>query len=474
MVWRIQELMGEGRQRPMREEDWIRQEEEVPRMVDEMLLLDPELNGDSEEEREEERRGLIEHWRGEIAQAKARYVPARPLAVRVAEAIGGVGFLILLPWVMELARYDLVSFRRSYDMAEAFFFALCVGLYVVPWLRRFRGWPVTVFWFWWVLPAVVLLPTALHLLQSRHPYLDPMNPERVRLAAEKVLNYPDFIVAADHADWVVDYAREMAGRGEKAQAVELCRTALRMNPAVRGGGKLLSELLCEPGDEAEMAELGAPYLEAGMDVPVAKRCGIEDAVDGGPKCTVVLMPMGEVAPRLLDEVAFVLERETGLRTKVYQKTLPLPEATRRRGLLVGAQREARPLVEAMVEETRGRRVGGPLQMVVVTSADLYMGDANYVFAVNYDWGSVVSIARMGENADDEVLRQRAVKLCYGSLIKSFGVPAAGDQRCVTSYSGSVAEFDAKGNRPIPLTRRLLEEAIERMNREWVERAGRGR
>jgi predicted Zn-dependent protease len=300
-----------------------------------------------------------------------------------------------------------------------------------------------------------------------------MNPQRARLAAEKVLNHWDFIVAADHADWVVTHARELVQQGETERAVELCREALRMNPSVSDGRVLLSALLGEAEDEVTLEHLGGPYVKDGMEIPVTARCEIEDAVDGEPACTVLLLPMGDVTPQLLDHVAFVLQRETGLRTKIYRKTLPLPEATRRRGLLGGPQWEVTPLVEAMSAETSYRQVGGRLQILIVTNADIYMGDANYVFAANADWGSVVSLARISENADDSLLRHRATKLCYGSLLKSLGVPAAGDRRCVTSYSASLSEFDTKGNRPIPTTQRLLDEAIERVNLEWLERAQRG-
>lgn len=470
VIWRLWQLWGEGRRPLMREEDWTRQMQEVPARVDELLLIETPENEAGPGERERARRELIDQWQAEIAWAKAKYRPPRPLPVRLAEGIGCVGFLMLLPWVMELASSDFVSMRRSYGFADAGFFLVCLGLYALPLLRRLQGWPVAAFWIWWVLPTVSLVPTAAFLLQNRHPYLDPLNPQRVRLAAEKVLGHRDFIVASDHADWVVEHAGELARQGEKERAVELCQEALRMNPSLRAGSVLLSALRGGQTEDVTPEHVGAPYVEAGVDIPVMPRCGIEDAVEGAPRCTVVLLPMGEVDARLLDHVAFVLQRETGLRTKVYGKTLPLPEATRMRGLMVGRQWDATPLVEAMSAETSGRRVRGRLQILVVTSADIYMGDANYVFAANYDWGSVVSLARFSENAGGALLRHRAAKLCYGSLIKSLGVPAAADWRCVTSYSASLGEFDAKGNRPIPETQRLLDGAIERVNREWLQMA----
>lgn len=260
---------------------------------------------------------------------------------------------------------------------------------------------------------------------------------------------------------------------EKERAVELCREALRMNPSLRDAGELLGALIGEAEEHVNTESVYSPYVEEGTEIQVMPRCEIEDAVVGVPNCTVLLIPMGEVASALLDYVAFVLQRETGLRTKVYGKTLPLPEATRKQGLLSGPQWDAWSLAEVMSAETSGRQVGGRLQILIVTNADIYHGNANFLFSANYEWGSVVSIARMSEMANAPILKHRVAKLSYGSLIKSLGVPASGDWRCVTSYSASVRAFDAKGNRPVPSTQHLLDAAIERVNREWLERARRG-
>jgi hypothetical protein len=126
--------------------------------VEALLSQLPDEEALSAVEREALRKELIEQWLSEIAHARVTYVPPRPLLVRVAEGIGCVGFLILLPWVMEMANNDFVSMKRSYGMVAAGFFALCAGLYALPLLRRSRGWPVAVFWIWWVLPTLVLVP----------------------------------------------------------------------------------------------------------------------------------------------------------------------------------------------------------------------------------------------------------------------------------------------------------------------------
>ncbi|MEO6823783.1 MAG: hypothetical protein ABI167_03480 [Nitrosospira sp.] len=83
---------------------------------------------------------------------------------------------------------------------------------------------------WWGFP---LLPAAMLLIagiQDRHRYLNPLNPHRVMLAAERVLALGDGIVAGQHYDWVTAFARTLDEHGNPAEAVIYYRDALRLNP----------------------------------------------------------------------------------------------------------------------------------------------------------------------------------------------------------------------------------------------------
>ena len=104
---------------------------------------------------------------------------------------------------------------------------------------------------------------------------------------------------------------------------------------------------------------------------------------------------------------------------------------------------------------------------MITSADLYHGDANYIFNVQWDWGAIVATAQFDRaGGPREVLRHRVAKQALSAVIKTFGIPASTDRRCVTSYPRSLAELDAKGNRPLPATRTAFEAKLREMNEPW--------
>jgi hypothetical protein len=65
-----------------------------------------------------------------------------------------------------------------------------------------------------------------------------------------------------------------------------------------------------------------------------------------------------------------------------------------------------------------------------------------------------------------LLRQRTAKQALCALLKSFNVPASTDRDDVTSYTRSLAEFDAKGNRPNAETLKLFRQAVADVNSRW--------
>ncbi len=469
MVLRVDRLWQESRRRQFGDPDWEALEEhELSRINENFASLRAEDVAGAQGALLAEQDRQRSRCRAAIAGMRAAYVRPRPAGVLWAEGFGNVGYLVVLPVVLALALMEFVSFRRSYGWQEMAVFAGCAGLYALPLLKRWQGLPPRYFWLWWAAPMVVLIPFGWLLVKNVHPYLDPLNPDRLSLAAEKVLSLEDHIAAADHADWIVRYAESLPADQQK-EALRLCEAALRMQPHLPGGSRLLDRLRGEEADSAALDELALPYTGADTPIPVMPRCVMEDAVDNEPVCTVIVMPAGEVPDELLDYIAFVMRQETGLPVKVYAKALPLPEHSRRMGLAVGRQWSAESIFEVFAQETNGRSVRGPLKFLVVTGADIYYGSANYVFAANYPWGAIVSTARLQEGAGAALLRLRAAKQCYGSLIKSFDVLPSADRRCVTSYTRGIADFDAKGNRPLPSVRRQFLDAVAKVNEQWPKR-----
>ena len=62
-----------------------------------------------------------------------------------------------------------------------------------------------------------------HAIETRHPYLNPFNPDHNRLAAERVLALKNNVVAGRNADWVLRYARQLDERGDTQQAIHFYR-----------------------------------------------------------------------------------------------------------------------------------------------------------------------------------------------------------------------------------------------------------
>lgn len=111
----------------------------------------------------------------------------------------------------------------------------------------------------------------------------------------------------------------------------------------------------------------------------------------------------------------------------------------------------------------------PIRFVVLTSVDLYHGDANFVFAVGYrSWGALVSTARFGDPAKEQArVAHRAAKESLGVLVKSFGVPTSTDVNCVTSYTRTLDEFDRKGNRLSAESFGIFRQALRSIDQQWA-------
>jgi hypothetical protein len=128
----------------------------------------------------------------DLAQARvnwlaSRYVPPRPTRELFAEGLGVIAFTILIPLAAALYTRDFFSLRTGQGWEGAIVMAICIGLYALPHWRwkspensEIRTW-------WWALPFVIGFVAVSHAMETRHPYLNPLNPDHNRLAAERVL-----------------------------------------------------------------------------------------------------------------------------------------------------------------------------------------------------------------------------------------------------------------------------------------------
>jgi len=171
---------------------------------------------------------------------------------------------------------------------------------------------------WWVLPFALSLLALTHAVHTRHPYLNPFNPDRDRLAAERVLSLKNNIVAGVHADWVMRYARQLDERGETQGAIHFYREAVRLNPDYRNAYARLIALENQAGgvpgnnDISPAPDPRAPYWTADSSIIPPARRRIDARLENVEGCTVIIVPVGEVPDTLLDAVGYVIHQELNL------------------------------------------------------------------------------------------------------------------------------------------------------------------
>lgn len=408
----------------------------------------------------------------QVNTARRRYVPPRQKRELGAEALGAVAFAILVPLDIALYTRDFFSLRTPQGWEGAVVVTICLALYAWPhrWLKSADGSDARMGW--WALPFVVALPLLSHAVEKRHPYLDPFNPDHNRLAAERVLALKNNVVAGRHADWVLRYARQLDERGELQQALRYYREAVRLDPNNRAAYLRLARLESSSfADSAGVeAKSAAPISESywPTDEPVVSlpRRRIDPQLEDVEGCTIVIVAVGEVSNELLDAVGHAVRHELELPVYISPDPVPLPPHSRVRGLVTGRQWDQASLIQSFTNAI-GCFPKAPIRYVLITPVDTYMEDANYVFSGSYAWGALVSSARFGEpNSGDSRLRQRTAKQTLCALIKSFKVPMSPDRNCVTSYTRSLEEFDAKGDRPNSETLKLFRQAVADDNSNW--------
>ena len=470
VVWRFSSLVVEAFRKPASAGQWDTMRDGLTRMYERFT---PEqrahraiaLKFDS-------RLSARELAQAQVDKATQSYRPPRPKRELTAEALGVIAFAILIPLDIALYTSEIFSFRASHRWGweGAIVAAICLGLYA--WPNRALKSPDAsdVRIWWWVLPFAIALLAMFHAVQTRHPYLNPFNPDRDRLAAERVLSLKNNVVAGYYADWVLRYARELDQRGDTASAIHFYREGLRLDANNHQAAMRLAQLESQSGATVESQTIpssSAPYWTAASPVTKSPRQRIDSGLEDVEECTVVIVPVGDVPDNLLDTVGYVIHNELNLPVCISPDPVPIPPYTRKRGLATEPQWDVDSLIRAFTNATPVFP-RAPVKFLLLTTADIYIQDANYVFSSSSRWGAVLSSARFaGSNGDISVLRQRTAKQALCAMLKSFDIPASTDRNCVTSYVRDLPEFDAKGNRPDAETMKLFQQAVSVMNQRWL-------
>lgn len=414
----------------------------------------------------------IATWvKAQVQRERAIWIPPRPAWDLLAEGVGLTGYLLLLPITFYLWRDDFFSFRRYFSWSDLSLLLTGALLYSAPHWKPFQqGSSAILKRMWWSGPSIAFAVLSVQLVSEKHPYQNPFHPDRQRLAAEKILSLKDNIVAETHADWLTDYAESLAAAGSSAEAIQLCEQALKLRPGMAEAERLLASIGKPSSPTQPLIAPDAPYFPTNHSVPTAVRTSIGPALEGVPGCTLVLIPMGSLGADLMDYVAEVLHSECGIPVLVYERVLPLPEHTRRRGIMGGVQWSFESLVNALQPELGKHWPRAPIRYLVITSADLYGGDANFLFSASAAWGGIVAAGQfMNAGGNPELLKHRMAKQALSALIKSFGVPPSSDRRCVTSYPANLGQLDEKGNHPLPATLEAFQSKIREINAVWEQR-----
>jgi hypothetical protein len=405
--------------------------------------------------------------RAQVNESIRAHVPPRSKRELVAEAVGVVTFAILIPLTIALFTRAIFSLRGGQGWEGALVAAICLGLYAWPhrWLKSSECSELRILW--WVLPFIIAFPLLIHAVNTRHPYLNPFEPDRYRLAADRVLSLKNNVVAGQYADWVLRYAQQLDEHGELQKAIDYYRASLRLDANNHAAYNRVAILeLKLPGVEMEsnsVVQATAPFWTKENPIKPSSRHEIDEQLENVEGCTIVIVPVGKVSDNLLDAVAFVIHQELGLPVFISTNTVPIPPYTRKPGLATNPQWSVTALVQSFTNAAKFVP-NAPIRYVLITPVDIYVEETRYVFSASCAWGALVSSARFSEPNGD--VRERTAKQSLCALLKCFGVQQSPDRNDVTSYVRSPLEFDAKGNRPDAETLKQFHEAVADINNRW--------
>jgi predicted Zn-dependent protease len=427
-----------------------------------------------------------------VAASRARYVPPRAGPELICECLGVVTYPLLIPIGILLYTRDFVSPGADYDWLGFAVVVAGIGLYVWPRYWKARAMPAIPAniaandpaaagsslrhrrMLWWSVPFLPVLGFVAFGIVEWHPYLNPLNPEHTRLRTEKVLSLTNNVVAAQNAAWLFDYAQELEAVERRSEAAQLYRQVLILQPTdelaaerlAALGGRRVPLLPIEDARFVSAWERAYQPLwlpnQRPMQLP---GCTVDtDGLRSLDGATIIIVPVGAVPESLMNATGNVIEREFGLSACIATRSIPLPEPGRLRGLIFGRQWRDESFVEAFQRTFEWNTIH-PARFLLITGKDMYVKDTNYVISTSYPWGALLSYARFDEG-DELLLTQRTSKQALGALATTLGVPRSSDPLCVTSYTKSVDEFDAKGNRPNRETLGILRREIRELNRQW--------
>lgn len=316
-----------------------------------------------------------------------------------------------------------------------------------------------------LLLVLVLAPGFL-VAQARHPYLLSHGTTQRRLLAERVWQLGYAVEAGRYAGLLIDYAKDLEAENRWADAATVYLRALALDALSAEAHEGMARVHDASGDAESAAEARrmARAIVAGPGFIPGAVWVEEDArplpvFEWGEaaRLRVCLVPMGVVPSDLLDAAGARLADELGVEVYRWTETPPaLPAAGRKSSLLGRPQWDPATLARVFFERlrseaTNGKKARGAWQFLIVTDADLYAPDANFVFATSFPVHGVVSFARFGEDGDPRRV-ERLAKQLAATALKCFGVRQAARPDCVTAYVRSVDELDRKPMRPSAATR----------------------
>jgi predicted Zn-dependent protease len=409
-----------------------------------------------------------------VAAEQSKWAHRRPRVEQAIECAGLFGYCLALPAAAVLYGDEIVSLRLHQDWRGLSVVLAGTALYWMPFLISRAGTKLRVFW--WGLPLAPATVLVICGVQFKHPYLNPFNPDRLALAAQRVLALRDNILAGQHYDWVSRYARTLEARGDTAAAARYYQESLRLNPYQKDVLERLALLSPDssgtPTHAGSGSALGSPrepYWAPGQAITPLPRCALDKSLESIGRSTIAIVRAGDIGERVIDATGDVLRRELGVPVCAVPGAMPLPPHTRVRGLMGGPQWSVVSLVRAFSDYTTPLP-RAPVRYLLLTSADIYNGEANYLFAMSFPWGALVSTARFGDPVREQRLFEyRVAKQSLSSAMKAFGVPTSPDANSVTSYAQSLDEHDAKGNRPNAEARSIFQDNLSKMDAEWSTR-----
>jgi predicted Zn-dependent protease len=462
ILLRLWALFWEWRRRPVTEKDWdvLRQNDrEQFEQLEHGAALELKLQLDLPSDASAEE--VVE---ASVQGAMAAYRPPRAHSELFCELLGLLSYLLLCPFVFALFGLDYVALNLPLTWTAFTLLLICAAAYWVPhllWQDVSRSRSRCIWWYWPFFPLLVL---ALYGMEARHPYLNPFHPERERIAAERVLGLESIVSSARHAETVKRYGQSLEQAGQLQEALVIYRQALRLNvadDALRATISRLSRQLDDTNLHPNVASMRSLPRVFGSEIKTITLGHALSDLDG---FTVVIVAVGPVPERVKIRVAEVIRSELSVDAVIAKGEVALPEHTRRRGLVTGKQWEAK-VIGAAFWGAYPKLPRAPVKYLLLTPADIYTPESNYLFSGTWKWGAVVSLARYGGPGD--LLEARTAKQSLCAMIKVFPIEPSTSQDCVTSYCKSLQEFDQKGDTPSDAVRAQFMEYLAEYNQGWL-------